>query len=98
VRIGEVWKRHATRAGLTAALAALLLWPANAAMQGSLWLPFLAALLVMAASGVSILLVTANDILTVRRSRHARPARVFDLAFGLILAVPAGLGLAGLIG
>jgi len=98
MRIGEVWKRHAIRFGVIAAVAALLLWPAHAAFHSALRLPFIAALLLTAAAGVSLVAITASDILTVRRSRHARPARLFDLALGALLALPASLALQDLIG
>jgi hypothetical protein len=98
MRIGETVKRQATRLGLCAALAALLLWPTFAIAQGWLRWPFAAALMMTAASGVAILLITLSDLLTIRRSRHARPARMFDLALGAVLALPALLGLTDLIG
>ena len=98
MRIGETVKRQATRLGLCAALAALLLWPAFAIAQGWLRWPFGAALALASASGAAILLITLSDLLTVRRSRHARPARVFDLALGAVLAFPAGAGLTDLLG
>ena len=97
MRIGETMKRQATRLGLCAALAALLLWPAFAIAQGWLRWPFAAALAVAAGSGAAILLITLSDMLTIRRSRHARPARLFDLALGAVLALPAMLGLSDLI-
>lgn len=98
MRIGETVKRQATRLGLCAGLAALLLWPAFAIAQGWLRWPFAAALAVAATSGAAILFVTLSDMLTVRRSRHARPARVFDLALGGVLVLPPLLGLLDLIG
>jgi len=97
VRIGEVWKRQATRAGLLGAFAALLLWPIHAAAQELARLPFILALVVTAAGGLSILLITVNDILTVRRSRHARPARIFDLVLGAALLLPTAAGLSDLL-
>ena len=97
MRIGETVKRQATRLGLCSALAALLLWPAYAIGQGWLRWPFAAALGVATVSGAAILLITLSDLLTVRRSRPARRARIFDLALGAMLAVPAGLGLFDLL-
>lgn len=98
MRIGEVWKRQATRWGLIAGLSALVLWPGFALMGEPLRLPFLVALLVTALAGASILCITAADMLTIRRSRHARPARLFDLALGALLAGPAALALSDLLG
>jgi hypothetical protein len=98
MRIGETVKRQATRLGLCGALAALLLWPAFAIAQGWLRWPFAAALAVAATSGAAILFVTLSDMLTIRRSRHATPARMFDLALGSVLVLPALLGLPDLIG
>jgi hypothetical protein len=92
MRIGETVKRQATRIGLCAALASLLLWPAFAIAQGWLRWPFAAALAVTAASGAAILLITLSDMLTTRRSRNGQRARVFDLALGALLLVPAGMG------
>ncbi|HEV2568494.1 hypothetical protein [Sphingomonas sp.] len=97
MRLGETVKRQATRAGLCAALAALLLWPAFAIAQGWLRWPFAAALAVAAVSGGAILIITLSDMLTIRRSRHARPARVFDLVLGAALALPCAAGLADLL-
>lgn len=98
MRIGEVWKRQATRWGLIGGTASLILWPAFALTGELLRLPFLAALLLTAFAGLSILLITAADLLTVRRSRHARPARAFDLALGALLLLPSATAAADLIG
>ena len=98
MRIGETMKRQATRFGLCGALVSLLLWPSFAIGQGWLRWPFAAALLVTAVSGALIFAVTLSDMLTIRRSRHARPARLFDLALGALLTVPASAGLADLLG
>ena len=97
MRIGETMKRQATRLGLSAALAALLLWPAFAIAQGWLRWPFAAALALAAASGATILLITFSDLLTIRRSRPAQRARIFDLSLGALLTVPAFLGLVDLL-
>jgi hypothetical protein len=99
MRIGEVWKRRAYQAGLIAGLVALVLWPINAAVaQNQLRLVFLVTLAIVATSGLTILAIAFSDLLTVSRGRRVLPARIFDVALGLILAGPAGLGLAGLIG
>ncbi|WP_217352692.1 hypothetical protein [Sphingomonas sp. ID1715] len=91
-------KRHATRVGLSAALAACVLWPIFSIRQSWLRWPFAVALTLTALSGLVILAVTVSDLLTIRRSRHARPARAFDLALGVVLAIPASLGLIDLLG
>lgn len=98
MRTGEAVKRHATRAGLSAALAALLLWPAYSIVQGW-WLrwPFVATLLIAAASGAAILILVLLDLIAVRRSRQILPARLFDLALGTLLLVPAALALKDLL-
>lgn len=94
--VAAVWKRHATRIGLVSALVALLLWPAYAALQEPLRWPFVAALLLTALSGLSILAIACADLLTIRRGRNAQAARTFDLALGLLLAAPPALALAEL--
>jgi hypothetical protein len=76
---------------------AALLWPAYAIFQGPLIWPFAAALAVAGASGLTIMLITLSDVLTIDRSRHATAARTFDLLLGLALAVPSLLGLSDLI-
>lgn len=96
MRLGETWKRQATRIGLIGALASLLLWPAYAILQEPVRWPFTLALIVTALSGVSILLITLSDIATVRRSRHALPARVFDMTLGAGMALPSLVALMSL--
>ena len=80
---------RATGLGITAGLAALILWPIYAAYQERvLWL-FIAALLVAAFCGLSILLISLGDIVLHRRGDRLRPVRAFDLIVGLALAVPS---------
>lgn len=99
MRIGEIWKRRGYQTGLIAGMAALVLWPINAAVaQDQLRLLFLLTLAVAAASGLTILVIAFSDLLTVSRGRRVLPARIFDVALGLLLAGPAALGLADLIG
>ena len=98
MQLSDLWTlKHATRIGLVAALAALLLWPLYAVVQEPVRAAFVAALAVVAFCGVSILFITAVDLLTVVRGRRVLPARIFDLLLGAALAVPAGLALAGLL-
>ena len=80
---------RATGVGITAGLAALLLWPLYAAWQEPVLWPFMAALSVAAVCGVSILLITLVDAVLKRRARSVRPIRAFDIAIGLLLAVPS---------
>lgn len=98
MRIGEVWKRRAVQAGLVGGLTALILWPIYAAVQEPARILFMAALAVTAAAGLTIVVIAVSDLLTVSRGSRVLPARVFDLALGLLLAGPAGLGLSGLFG
>lgn len=81
---------RATGVGVVAGLAALLLWPAYAAFQESVRLPYLVALGIAGFCGVSILAITAIDLaFHRRRGRAVRPVRAFDIALGLLLAVPS---------
>lgn len=97
--LAQLWtRRRATLAGSLAALAALLLWPAFVLWQGPVRLAFAAALAVTLLSGGTLMLITLWDLATVRRGRRLRPARLFDLVYGLALAGPAGLFLAELLG
>lgn len=98
MRPRDIWSlRHATRTGFIAGLAALLLWPVYSVSQGPVWPLFVAALAVTAFSGISILFITAVDLATVSRGRSILPARIFDLALGALLTLPAGTALVSLI-
>lgn len=99
MRLTEFWTlKQATRIGLLAGLAALLVWPVYAVMQGVAGPPFIVALAVTAFCGLSILLMTVIDLVTVTRDRRILPARVFDLAFGALLALPSAAALATFFG
>ncbi|QHL90331.1 hypothetical protein GVO57_05130 [Sphingomonas changnyeongensis] len=89
--------RHATLAAGIGAVAALILWPAYALIQGPLYWPFVAALGLSCAGGTAILALATLDLMTVTRSRRVRPARAFDLLLGLGIAVPAGAALMSLL-
>ena len=80
---------RATGVGVSAGLAALILWPIYAAWQERVLWVFLACLAVAAMCGVSILLITFVDILFRRRARSLRTIRAFDVAVGLLLAGPS---------
>ena len=89
---------RATGIGVTAGLAALLLWPVYAAYQErALWV-FIAALAVAAVCGLSILLITAGDMILHRRGQSMRPVRAFDVLLGLLLAAPSLIQLEALLG
>ena len=84
---------RASGVGATAGLVALLLWPFWGDSEGVLNWPFAAAAALAGLCGVSILLITALDIVTHRRGRRMRPVRGFDIVLGLFLV---GLSLAQL--
>ena len=80
---------RATGVGITAGLAALVLWPIYTSYQQPVFWPYLISLAVAAMCGVSILLITLIDAVLKRRGRSVRPIRAFDLAVGLLLAAPS---------
>ena len=88
---------RATGIGVTAGLAALILWPIYAAWQERVLWAFLASLWVAAACGVSILLISLADAVLNPRGRSLRPIRAFDIALGLLLAVPSLLQLQAML-
>lgn len=88
---------RATGTGAMAGAAALILWPLYASLQDPV-LPFYAAALALAAfCGLSILWITATDLVFHRRrGERLIPLRLFDIAFALLLTVPTLLVLEGL--
>lgn len=88
---------RATGLGVVAGLAALILWPAYATLQDAVLVPFLAALMLAAFGGVSILWITAVDLATRRRGEEIRPVRAFDIVLGILLAVPSSIQLYALL-
>lgn len=89
---------RATGVGVVAGLAALILWPAYAALQEPLALPYGAALAVAAFCGLSILWITAADLLFHRRrGDRMLPLRIFDIALALLLLLPSASALAILL-
>lgn len=81
--------RRAEGLGLLAGAAALVLWLADPIFQ-NLLMPLLVALAVTGFCGLSVLAMTALDILAhPPRSDRVRPIRAFDIVFGLLLAVPS---------
>jgi drug/metabolite transporter (DMT)-like permease len=88
---------RATGVGVTAGVAALILWPVYAAYQERVLWAFIATLAVAAFCGVSILAITAADMLLRQRGERLRPVRAFDLVIGLALAVPSLIQLQALL-
>ncbi len=80
---------RATGIGISAGLICLVLWPIYAAYQERVFWPFAMTLAIAAVCGVSILAITAADMLIRRRGQRVRPIRAFDIAVGLLLAGPA---------
>lgn len=80
---------RATGVGVTAGLAAIVLWPLYAVYQDRVLAPFVAALAVATLCGLSILWITLVDLVTHRRGERVRPLRAFDLAVALLLALPS---------
>jgi hypothetical protein len=89
---------RATGIGVVAGSAALILWPFYAAYQEPVLWPFLAALAIAAFCGLSILAITAADMIFHRRGESLRPVRAFDLSLGALLAIPSLVQLDALIG
>ena len=83
--------------GLTAGLIALVLWPLYASYQEKVLWPFIAVLLVAAICGLSILLMTAVDVVMRKRGARVRPVRAFDVITGLALSLPSLLQLDALL-
>jgi uncharacterized membrane protein len=80
---------RATGVGVSAAMLALILWPAYAAWPEALHWPFVAALAVTALCGLSILLITLKDICSRTRGMLMHRIRLFDIILSLLLAVPS---------
>jgi len=77
---------RASGIGASAAVIACLLWPLQRAYGESLIWPLLAAAGLAGLCGVSILLITAGDMLFHRRrGERIRPVRAFDVLLGLAL-------------
>ena len=81
---------RASGIGVVAGLASVLLWQAYVAWQEPVRVAYLAALAVTALCGLTILLLTAADLVFHRRrGRRIRPVRAFDIVLGLLLTLPA---------
>jgi hypothetical protein len=86
----KLWTiRNALAAGIVAGCASMVLWPIFAA-SNDLLLPFLIILAITGFCGLSVICITIFD-LAMHRRRGSRliPIRVFDMALGLLLAVPS---------
>lgn len=86
--------RRATGSGTIAAGAALLLLAIFAIFEGGsaekiAVVPLGVALAVTAFCGLSILVMTLIDVRNHRRGQRVRAVRTFDVAFGLLLAMPS---------
>ncbi len=86
--------KRAENAGLIFGAATVLLWVAYTSWPYTLAYPFAVALALTAFCGISILWISARDATKgPKRGRLLRAIRVFDVALGLLLAVPAILAL-----
>jgi hypothetical protein len=89
---------RASGTGLVAAVCSLILWLAFSVVGEALLFPFSIALSVCLACGLSVLAMTAIDFILRKRGRMVLPIRVFDLAWGFALSVPAAAELIALVG
>jgi hypothetical protein len=85
--------QRATVAGIVLGLSALLLAALLGSWPGPLLLVYAALLALTIGCGLSILLITLQDIKTRGRGGRMRPIRAFDIAMGLVLVLPASYGL-----
>lgn len=84
--------RRAIGTGATAGVVAFLLWPLYVSFGEPVFWPFLVALVIAAFCGVSIVWITAFDLITHRRrGDQVRPIRIFDLLLALVLLVPSAI-------
>lgn len=94
--------KRATGSGTVAAGAALLLLAIYSVFEGASFekmavVPLGLALAVTAFCGLSILVMTLIDVRNHRRGQRVRAVRTFDVAFGLLLAVPSIVELRSLV-
>ncbi len=89
---------RAAATGAAAGLLAILLSLAGWDFWDVLFLPWLVAVAVTAFCGVSILWITMLDMVAnPRRGAKVAPIRGFDIAAGLLLALPSLYALSGLM-
>ena len=72
---------RASGIGATAGVLALLLWPFQRGYDSLLW-PFAGLAAVAGLCGLSVLFITAVDMVLRRRGRSIRPVRGFDIVLG----------------
>ncbi|CAN5322920.1 hypothetical protein BH09PSE3_BH09PSE3_25120 [soil metagenome] len=94
--------KRATGSGIVAAGAALLLLAIYTIVEGAsfeklAFVPLGVALAATAFCGLSILVMTLIDVRNHRRGQRVRAVRTFDVAFGLLLAVPSIFELRSLV-
>ena len=77
---------RASGIGVSAGLAAILLWPLYRRYGGAFEIPFALMAATMGLCGLSILAITAIDMLRRRRGSRIRPVRGFDIILGVGLA------------
>jgi H+/Cl- antiporter ClcA len=77
--------RRAMALGAGAELAALLVWPFFRLYREALEWPFAVLAALAGLCGVSILLMTAADLVQHRRGRRIKPLRGFDFSLGGLL-------------
>ena len=76
--------------GLVAGFAAVLLWLFYARWPEIVGWPFIAALSVAAACGITMLAMTIRDLhRRSGRGSRLKPIRTFDMVLGFVLAVPS---------
>lgn len=93
-RRNPVWTlQRATGAGIVTGLAALLLSAALDRLPDNARYYYGALLAVTVFCGASVLWITAFDMRTRGTSGRMRPIRVFDIALGAMLLLPAGYAL-----
>jgi hypothetical protein len=89
---------RASGVGLIAAAGSLVLWLAFALIGETLLLPFAMTLSVCLVCGLSVLAMTAIDLVLRKRGKTVRPIRIFDLVWGVALSAPAAAELIALLG
>lgn len=98
-RYASIWTTsRATATGFAAGLVAIIVSLTSWELRENLFLLWLAAVALTAFCGVSILWITLLDMVSnPRRGAKVAPLRGFDIAVGLLLAVPSLWALSGLL-
>lgn len=84
---------RATVSGIVLGIAATLVAAASRSWPDLLLYPYLALLLLTLFCGLSILWISMQDARRRHRGERVRPIRTFDLAAGLVLALPSAYAL-----